>query len=300
MNTYLIDFKNDASEEEIQAYMNDNQLSQIKFFNRLEKTYQVSSESTPVSSHIVSTIINDDETHLQLLTTIDVPMPPAPSTKSFSSSDDHSWWKVYSITNADLDQQIIETEIFGEGVDVYVVDSGIDTTHSEFTNQNINLLFSFTNEFSDNNGHGTGLSSLIVGNTCGLTNATLKVVKIFDNNVRTKQSDLLSALNAILEDSEVSSNKVSVVNLSWGIPKNAFIESKIQCLIDAGLIVVASAGNSGMPISDVTPASMPDVFTIGSYGQDFIPSNFSNYSGDISCTPNSTNLSIAAFAFNIN
>jgi len=289
MNTYLIDFKNDADEEAIQAYINNSQFSQIKIFNRLEKTYQVSSETQPILTNIVSTIVNDDDSHLQLLTTVNVPMPATPSTKSFSSSDDHNWWKVYSIANADLDQPTIDTEIFGEGINVYMVDSGIDITHSEFADQDINLLFSFTNEFSDNNGHGTGLSSLIVGNTCGLTNATLNVVKIFDQTIPTKQSDLLSALNAILEDAAVSSNRVSVVNLSWSIPKNSFIESKIQCLIDAGLIVVVSAGNSGMPISDVTPASMPDVFTIGSYGQDFIPSNFSNFSSSISNTPNLTN-----------
>ena len=289
MNTYLIDFKNDADEEAIQAYINNSQFSQIKIFNRLEKTYQVSSETQPVLTDIVSTIVNDDESHLQLLTTVNVPMPATPSIKSFSSSDDHNWWKVYSIANADLDQPTIDTEIFGEGVNVYMVDSGIDITHSEFADQDINLLFSFTNEFSDNNGHGTALSSLIVGNTCGLTNATLNVVKIFDQNIRTKQSDLLSALNAILEDAAVSSNRVSVVNLSWSIPKNSFIESKIQCLIDAGLIVVVSAGNSGMPITDVTPASMLDVFTIGSYGPDFIPSNFSNFTSSISNTPNLTN-----------
>jgi subtilisin family serine protease len=289
MNTYLIDFKNDADKEAIQAYINNTQFSQIKIFNRLEKTYQVSSETRPVLTDIVSTIVNDDESHLQLLTTVNVPMPATPSTKSFSSSDDHNWWKVYSIANADLDQSTIDTEIFGEGVNIYMVDSGIDITHSEFADQDINLLFSFTNEFSDNNGHGTGLSSLIVGNTCGLTNATLNVVKILDQNIPTKQSDLLSALNAILEDAAVSSNRVSVVNLSWSIPKNVFIESKIQCLIDAGMIVVVSAGNSGMPISDVTPASMPDVFTIGSYGQDFIPSNFSNFTSSLSNTPNLTN-----------
>ena len=33
MNTYLIDFKNDADEEAIQAYINNSQFSQIKIFN---------------------------------------------------------------------------------------------------------------------------------------------------------------------------------------------------------------------------------------------------------------------------
>jgi len=292
MNTYLIDFKNDTSDEKIQEYINDNQLSQVKLFDRLDKTYQVSSENQPSLTDIVNIIINDDESHLELLTTIEVPIPAIPNIKSVNSSDDNNWWKVYSIANVDLDQPNIETKIFGEGINIYVVDSGIDISHTEFVNQDINLLFSFTNDFTDNNGHGTALSSLIVGNTCGLTNASLKIVKIFDKNVPTKQSDLLSALNAILEDASISSNKESIVNLSWSIPKNSFIESKIQCLIDAGLYVVVAAGNSGMSIPDVTPASMSDVLTIGSYGKDFIPSDFSNFTSPLSCTPNTTNFGV--------
>jgi len=292
MNTYLIDFKNDTTDEKIQEYINDNQLSQVKLFDRLDKTYQVSSENQPPITDIVNVIINDDESHLELLTTIEVPIPTIPNIKSVSSSDDNNWWKVYSIANADLDQPIIETKILGEGINIYVVDSGIDIDHTEFVNQDISLLFSFTNDFTDNNGHGTALSSLMVGNTCGLTNASLKIVKIFDNNVPTKQSDLLSALNAILEDASISSNKESIVNLSWSIPKNSFIESKIQCLINAGLYVVVAAGNSGMAIPDVTPASMSDVLTIGSYGKDFIPSDFSNFTSPLACTPNTTNFGV--------
>ena len=290
MPTYLIDFKNDANEEEIQAYIDSNQFSQVKIFNRLDKTYQVSADSQPLLADIISTIINDDDSHLQLLTTVEVPMISISNTVTINSGDDHNWWKLYSLRDINLDQETVDVKKFGQGINVYLVDSGIDISHPEFANRNINLLFSFTDNFSDNNGHGTGLSSLIIGNTCGLTDTTLNVVKIFDQNIPTKQSDLLSALNAILEDAAVSSNKASVVNLSWSIPKNSFIESKIQCLINAGMIVVAAAGNSGMPISEVTPASMTDVLTIGSYGQNFIPSDFSNYSNSaISCTPDLTN-----------
>ena len=288
MASYLLDFNNGTSNEAIQEYLNLNQCTQIKVFDRLNKTYHVHSESQPPLTDIVSTII--DDTPLQLLTTVEVPMISSSSTMSIDSTNDNNWWKCYSLRGIDLDQQISTVKKFGQGINVYVVDSGIDLAHPEFVGQTINLIFSFTGEFSDNNGHGTALSSVIIGNTCGLTNSALNVVKIFDQNTPTKQSDLLNALESILEDAAISANKVSVVNLSWSIPKNSFVESKIQHLIDAGLIVIASAGNSGVPISDVTPASMSGVCTIGSYGQDFLPSDFSNYSNSsISVTQNSTN-----------
>jgi len=57
------------------------------------------------------------------------------------------------------------------------------------------------------------------------------------------------------------------------------------------MYVIAAAGNNGAPITDVTPASIPDVLTIGAFGQDLTPSTFSNYTGgsDISYTADDVN-----------
>ena len=159
-----------------------------------------------------------------------------------------------------------------------MLDSGIDLTHSEFTGKDISLVYSLTGDFNDTNGHGTGLASLMVGNTCGVTSTSIKVVKIFDDNQPTKQSDFLHALDAILTDMNSNINKFSIINCSWAINKNIYIEDKIKHLINAGALVVASAGNSGKPIEEVTPASMPDVLTIGAYNSDFVPCDFSDYS----------------------
>jgi hypothetical protein len=169
------------------------------------------------------------------------------------------------------------------------MDSGIEITHPEFVGKDISMVYSLTGSFDDNTGHGTALSSVIVGNTCSITNASLKVVKIFDNNVATKQSDILYALDAILHDAIASSNLVSIVNMSWSIARNTYIEDKIRALIYAGLLVVCASGNSGLPIGDVTPAAMDEVVTVGSYNDSFNPSNFSNYTGTLNTTPGVVN-----------
>jgi hypothetical protein len=82
-----------------------------------------------------------------------------------------------------------------------------------------------------------------------------------------------------------------VLNCSWNIVKNEYIENKFRYLINCGVNVVVAAGNSGLPIENVTPASMPEALTIGSYGPNFEPSNFSNYTNPsiISNTPNFVN-----------
>jgi hypothetical protein len=48
-----------------------------------------------------------------------------------------------------------------------------------------------------------------------------------------------------------------------------------------GIRVVVSAGNTGLPIADVTPAAMKDVITVGSYNQDFSPCAFSDFGGSV-------------------
>jgi hypothetical protein len=102
-------------------------------------------------------------------------------------------------------------------------------------------------------------------------------------------SDLVEALDITLASILANSRVYNIINMSWAIPKNAYIEAKINSLINAGGIVVAASGNSGIPIENVTPASMSKVLTIGAYDQNFSPANFSNYSGLLSTTQNDTN-----------
>jgi hypothetical protein len=279
MSNYLIDFVDDASDDAISAYLTANQCTIIHAYSKLNKVYHVKCDGVPSSDIIVTSIIDDDASPIKLLEIIPVPQPVQARDDVISVEDEKNWWKLYSMTSVDLSSTSVSIPVYGSNTNVYVVDSGIEINHPEFVGQDISLLFSFTGDFNDNTGHGTGLSSLIVGNTCGLTATTVKVVKIFDNNVATKQSDLLHAFDAILQDMLASINKFSVINLSWSIPKNQYIEDKIRHIILAGGFVVASSGNSGTPIGDVTPASMPEVITIGSYGTDFTPSDFSDYTG---------------------
>jgi hypothetical protein len=285
---FLIDFNNSTAQADIDAYFITNNCTVINCFDKLGQVYHANCTTTPPTTNIVESIINDDSTTIQLLSVVPVSLPVASSDETLTLADTKQWWKVYSVSDIDFNAPTSVVPRFGANTNVYVVDSGIEATHPEFIDRSVSLVYSFTGEFTDTTGHGTALSSSIIGNTCGLTDASLKVVKIFDKVIPTRQSDLLYAFDAILTDALLS-NKFSVVNLSWSIPKNLYIESKIQCLIDAGMVVVVAAGNSGQPISDVTPASTPGVLAIGSYGENFVPSNFSNYTSITSVTQDAVN-----------
>ena len=287
MAKYLIDFKNTISLPEIELYLDSFGAQILETYSRFENSYIIRSDVEPLQSDIVEYIVLDDDNPITLLTTLVVSDTNWGRIATDGSlemidipNDDKNWWKYYSFRDPDLDSEIYTTNRRGEGVTIYVLDSGIEIDHPEFTDAKVTNLFSFIESYEDTAGHGTAIASVMVGKTCGITNATVKSVKIFDVFVRTKQSDMLKALNAIFDDYMTNENVSSaIVNCSWSISKNEYIEGKIQTMIDSGIFFVAASGNSGMPISDVTPASMPDVLTIGSYNNDLKPSDFSNYTG---------------------
>jgi hypothetical protein len=273
---YLLDFADHLTDQEIQEYMISHGFVALNSYDHFKNIILVSSEIEPVKDSFVIEVVADKSDSLQLLS-LDINIIDNAVPGSFNIEDQKNWWKVASLDQIDFSEENFDYFVRGFDSTVYIVDSGIDDSHSEFVGRNITNLYSFTGEFSDTRGHGTAIASLISGVTCGLTGAKLKIVKIFDNTRSILQSELLSALDSIASDYVAGGKMPSVVNMSWGIARNDYINAKIQYLCDLGLFVVAAAGNSGMPISDITPASIPDVLTVGSYGQSLTPSNFSNY-----------------------
>jgi len=287
---YVIDFIDSMTQEEVDQYLQNNNITKLRQYSNFGHVYLVEADSKPETNSQVLYVLTDDDHPLTLLG-LDVTIADSTETATFDIDDTKNWWKVASINNLDFDVQMHTHTIRGFESTVYILDSGIEANHPEFENVDVTLLHSFTGDFTDTRGHGTGLASLISGKTCGLTGASLKIVKIFDANQATLQSDLLHALDAVLADYTLNGRKPSVVNLSWGIPKNDYINEKIQVLMEQGIFVVAAAGNSGLPINDVTPASIPDVLTIGSYNQQLTPCDFSDYTGETitSLTTNEVN-----------
>lgn len=281
---YIIDFKNEVTDKEIDLYISNLSGKVIKEFNQFDKTFLIECDKKPTISEIVDHIIDDTVHPIVLLGDIintdryyGTSDPLLPAT-SISTGDNKDWWKNYVLEYPEFDKEEVVISRRGSGITVYIMDSGILKSHPDFTETDIRDIYSVSDTTTDTSGHGTAICSVIAGKECGLTSATIKNVKIFQKNYSTKQSDMLSALDAILSDYLADTNSFGIVNCSWSIPKNLYIEEKIKVLLDAGLCFIAAAGNNGVPITDVTPGSMDGVLTIGAYNQDFLPCNFSNYS----------------------
>ena len=297
MSQFIVDFKDSVAKADIDLYLDSIGATIVKTFNAFKNAYVIESPAHPASSDLVEHIINDDETHVKLLgeiVNIDysaLTVTAATTVKALATADPKQWWKLYSLYKVDLEQTSIIFPIKGKGASIYLVDSGIKRDHIEFANSDIVDLFSICADYEDRTGHGTALASVMVGETCGITDATVKNVKLFDSQVPTKQSDMLSAFDAIFNDFMVTTSNLGIVNCSWVIARNSYIEAKMKTLQEAGMFIIAAAGNNGTAIENVTPAAMPNVIVVGAYNSDFLPCDFSNYSDSaISLTNGPSNL----------
>jgi serine protease AprX len=189
------------------------------------------------------------------------------------------------------------TTFDGRGIGVAVLDSGVDNGHASISSRVI-LDRDFTTENNPTNdpyGHGTHVASSLAGTSTENGNAYQGIapgVSIINLRVLNAQgsgstSVLLNALNWILTPTDptraVSSSNplnkdkygIRVVNMSLGAPainsyRNDPVCRAARALVDAGIVVVAAAGNNGKDANGSklygqihSPGNDPSVITVG-------------------------------------
>ena len=181
-----------------------------------------------------------------------------------------------------LDQQFLpfdhqyQPTTTGAGVDVYVVDSGIDYAHSEFEGRATFGGFDKAGDEtsrngSDCHGHGTHIASLIGGRTFGVA----KKVKLYSIRVLNcynlgSSSDLVDALNVIAQRI-VQTKNPSVINLALSGLHSRLLDKAIKALYDMGVPMVVAAGNGKSDACDYSPASSELVLTVAATTADDSP-----------------------------
>ena len=148
----------------------------------------------------------------------------------------------------------------GCGVSVAVLDSGIDSLHTSFeANSTGRIRFSkdFTgqNTTEDRYGHGTHVASLVAGGwwVGGYYNglapgASLLNLRVLNEQGAGTASTVIAAIDWCITN-KVAYN-IRVINLSLGTPPKDSYRTDPLCLAarrahNAGILVVASAGNNG-------------------------------------------------------
>lgn len=173
----------------------------------------------------------------------------------------------------------------GGGKFVYLVDTGVNNSHSEFEGRQIqNLWTNFDGDdgisnYGDEAGHGTAVASMIIGKNIGSApTSILQNVKLFNTNGGSVTvGEIINSLSAVLVHHKANTQtNVKAVCLPWTIPTNAFVDAKILEMNSANLVVVAAAGNDGVNVNTKSPAGVDQIVTVGSYNSDEQVTSFTN------------------------
>ncbi|CAG8491142.1 10230_t:CDS:2, partial [Dentiscutata heterogama] len=175
-------------------------------------------------------------------------------------------------------------ESAGYGVDVYVIDTGIDIDHPEFEGRaSWGITTTKRNTDKDENGHGTFVAGIIGGKTYGVAKrVNLIAVKSLDDEGTGSVQSVLYGLQYVIQSHMAKGGKgKTIANLSLGSEYNRAVNLAVSELVKHGIIITAAAGNGydgkGIDACNVSPASARTAITVGSTTPTDYISRFSNY-----------------------
>jgi len=166
----------------------------------------------------------------------------------------------------------------GENVEVYIIDSGIETTHDSLKHNSVMLNdFTTDNDLIDYNGHGTHVAGIIGGLNYGVANKVKMFgIKVFDSSGSGNTLDIIRAMYVVFKKC-LNKNKKCVINMSLGGPYQQIYNDIINDLMLNNIIVVVAAGNSNQDACNYTPAAAYLAVTVGSTNRYDERSYFSNW-----------------------
>lgn len=163
----------------------------------------------------------------------------------------------------------------GEGVDAYVVDTGINTDHVDFEGRaKWGKTIPNGDEDVDGNGHGTHCSGTVAGKKYGVAKkANVYAVKVLRSNGSGTMSDVMKGVEYAAEqhleqvkaakDGKRKGFKGSVANMSLGGGKSPSLDQAVDAAVSAGLHFSVAAGNDNADACNYSPAASSKAITVG-------------------------------------
>ncbi|KAF3909304.1 Cerevisin [Dactylellina cionopaga] len=188
----------------------------------------------------------------------------------------------------ELGYQYTYDTVTGQGVDVYVIDSGINP-HNEL-GQRAETIWSYWDYTEDDIGHGTHVAGTVGGSNVGLAkNANLWGIKVLTaggSGGGTSEGDSIiqgieHAISKHTERRQMTGFMGSVINMSLGGPgENQAEQMALQRAADIGIHIVTAAGNNnddGCAYSPGRFSTEIPMINVGAVDMNDGKADFSNY-----------------------
>ncbi|MFJ5102703.1 S8 family peptidase [Streptomyces sp. NPDC088554] len=164
----------------------------------------------------------------------------------------------------------------GKGVTAYIVDTGIETAHSEFGGR---ATVGFDALGDGHNGqdchsHGTHVAGTVGGATHGVApDASLVAVRVLDCGGRGETAGVVAGFDWVA----ANARQPAVVNASIGGGASRATDVAVNALADRGVLPVVAAGNDAKDACGASPARAAKAFAVGATDSQDRQAGFSNY-----------------------
>lgn len=184
----------------------------------------------------------------------------------------------------------------GKGVDIYVMDTGVRSTHVEFAGR-VKPGFDAVGGTSteDCAGHGTFVAGAAAGATLGSAPAASIVpVRILPCTGSGVWSQIISGVNWVI--AQHVAGTPAVINLSIGGASSSSFDTAVRNAILDGIVVVAAAGNQSADACSYSPARVAEAITVAATDSADGLASFSNRGTCVDLSAPGVNVASATFA----
>ncbi|MBW0092120.1 S8 family peptidase [Pseudonocardia sp. KRD-184] len=151
------------------------------------------------------------------------------------------------------------TRATGAGVTVYVLDTGVDTTHPQFEGRASEAVNTVDDISGDCDGHGTVVAGIAASRDYGVAKgAQVRSVKVLDCSGAGTLSSLLAGIDWVARNRRGP----SVAVMSWSYGPSDVLLSAVSSLVGDGVFVASSAGNTGGDDCGVAPRASDGVLVV--------------------------------------
>jgi len=162
-----------------------------------------------------------------------------------------------------------------KNVHVYVMDTGIRTSHSEFGGRAIptlevdNLLLKECHEgdmrcAEDKHGHGTHAAATVGGQTLGVEpGATVHAVKVLNDQAQGSYANILMAMDWVLQHGQKPAVMLTGVTSDSNVDTSRSLKDAVDKATADGVSVIVGGGDSKENACRTTPGFVPSAITVG-------------------------------------